>query len=151
MLAHPSPQKVRQQKRILLLALYLYKKKFGFESRNRQQVRRFILHHHLMHIPADDSDLRSTGEELWENDLAWRRADLKAEGFIDMPKHGQWRLTELGEKEVEAWALRVKERYDCDPNFGTQFKFDPKHSDIEWYVTPQAFEWVRKIANAERR
>lgn len=105
----PSPQKVRQQKRIVLLALYLYKKKFGFENRNRKQVLRFILHHRLMHVPADESDLRSTGEEIWENDLAWRRADLKAEAFIDMPQHGQWRLTELGEKEVEAWAQRVKE------------------------------------------
>src|SRR5260370_35048521 len=74
-----SPQKVRQQRRVLLLALYILKRR-GHDRPPKKQVLNFISWQRLMHVPADDSDLRSTGDEIWENDLAWKRADLKKDG-----------------------------------------------------------------------
>lgn len=99
-----APQKVKQQRRVLLLALCLLKHRYNVANPPKRQVLNFISLRHLMHVPADDSDLRSIGDEIWENDLAWRRADLKTEEFIE----GDWQITTKGEAEVESWARRVK-------------------------------------------
>ena len=100
-----------------------------------------------MHVPADDSDLRSTGDEIWENDLAWKRADLKKDGLLDMPEWNSWHLTKRGEEDVEAWAQRVKELHDKDPKFADNYKFDPSDElCFEFYITPKAFEFAMKIA-----
>jgi hypothetical protein len=107
----------------------------------------YISGHRLMHVPADDSDYRQTGDEIWENDLAWRRADLKHEGLIEMPEHGRWRITALGEADVEAWAHRVKENLDANPDWADRFKFNPFDVfGFEFYITPTTFEWAIKIA-----
>jgi hypothetical protein len=142
-----SPHKVKQQRRVLLLALYLLKHHCRVNFPKKKQVLNYISKKHLMHVPADDSDYRQTGDEIWENDLAFRRADLKSEGFIDMPDHGIWRITPLGEADVETWARRVKELTDADPNWADQYKFDP--TDVigfEFYITPETFDWANKIA-----
>ena len=94
-----SPQKVKQQRRVLLLALYLLKRR-GYDRPKKKQVLNFISMRHLMHVPADDSDYRQTGDEIWENDLAFRRADLKSEGFIEMPDHGIWAITPFRSSSV---------------------------------------------------
>jgi hypothetical protein len=100
-----------------------------------------------MHVPADDSDLRSTGDEIWENDLAWKRANLKEEGLIDMPEWGIWHLTKLGEADVESWAQRVKDLFEKDPNYAENFSFDPTDDTcFEFYITPKAFDLAMKIA-----
>ena len=139
-----APQKVKQQRRVLLLALYLLKHRYNEANPPKRQVLNFISLRHLMHVPADDSDLRSTGDEIWENDLAWRRADLKTEEFIE----GDWQITTKGEAEVESWARRVKELTDADPRWTERFKFDPTDDlcDFEFYVTPNTYEWALKIA-----
>jgi hypothetical protein len=141
-----SPQKVKQQRRVLLLALYLLKRRYGVDPPPKYQVLNFISLRRLMHVPADDSDYRSTGDEIWENDLAWKRADLKKDGLLDMPKYGFWQITKRGEEDVEAWAQHVKEISDKDPTFAERFKFDPNHSDFEFYMTPETFKWAVKIA-----
>ena len=69
----------------VLLALYVLKRR-GHDRPRKARVLNFISWNRLMHVPADDSGLRSTGDEIWENDLAWKRANLKEEGLTDMPK-----------------------------------------------------------------
>lgn len=59
-----------------------------------------------MHVPTEDEDARSTGDAVWENDLAWKREDLKEQGLLRMPERGIWQISEHGEREVEAWAGR---------------------------------------------
>jgi hypothetical protein len=132
---------------VLLLALYILKNVYGVDRPPKKQVLNFISLRHLMHVPADDSDYRSTGDEIWENDLAWKRADLKNEGLMAMPERGLWQITDLGEQDVKAWAERVKQLSDKDPTWLDTYKFDPTDSTcFEFYVTPATFEWALKIA-----
>ena len=148
-----SPRKVKQQHRVLLLALYLLKNRFGDHRPLKRKVLRFIRSQCLMHVPAEDEDMRSTGDTVWENDLAWKREDLKEQGLIRMPEHGVWQITEHGEREVEVWAQRVKEMTEKRPDWVADFK---AHSDpeaefdddfhYECYITEEAVRWALKIA-----
>lgn len=137
-----APLKVKQQRRVLLLGLYLLKRLHSVNKPRKKQVLNFIAFKDLMHVPADDSELRSTGDEIWQNDLAWRRADLKLEGFIE----GDWQITPKGEAEVETWAQRVKERADANPQWVANFQFDPTDDLFEFYITPKTCEWALKVA-----
>ena len=128
-----------------MLALYILKRR-GHDRPSKKQVLNFISWNRLMHVPADDSDLRSTGDEIWENDLAFRRADLKDDGLLDKPDWNVWHLTKRGEENVQAWAHRIKELHDKDPNFADNYKFDPTDElSFEFYITPKAFEFAMKI------
>lgn len=106
-----------------------------------------------MHVPTDDEDTRSTGDAIWENDLAWKREDLKEQGLLRMPEHGVWQITEHGEREVETWAQRVKEMTEKRPDWVADFTV---HSDpeaefeddfyYEYYITEETVRWALKIA-----
>lgn len=149
-----SPRKVKQQRRVLLLALYLLKNRFGVGRPPKRRVLRFVRSEQLMHVPANEEARRSTGEAVWENDLAWKREDLKEQGLLRMPEHGIWQLTEHGEREVEAWAQRVKEMSEKQPDWAADLR---AHSDpeaefdddfhYEYYITEQTVRWALKIAS----
>lgn len=106
-----------------------------------------------MHVPAEDEDNRSTGESVWENDLAWKREDLKEQGLLRMPEHGIWQITEHGERNVESWAQRVKKFTEDRPDWIADFK---AHSDpeaefdddfhSEYYITEETVRCALKIA-----
>ena len=106
-----------------------------------------------MHIPSDDENTRSTGDTVWENDLAWKREDLKTEGLLKMPEHGIWQITEYGEREVEAWAQRVKKMTESKPNWTADFKahsnpeveFD-EDFHYEYYITEETVRCAIQIA-----
>jgi hypothetical protein len=139
-----SPKKVLQQRRVLLLALYVLKRR-GHGSPPKAQVLRFIDWQKLMNVPADDLGLRSTGDEVWQNDLAWKREDIKEDGLLDMPERGIWHLTKKGEEEVEAWAQRVKELAEAQPNFAQRYESGTTDDlGYEYYVTPKVFEFALK-------
>ena len=145
---------MKQQRRVVLLALFLLKNRFGDHRPLKRKVLRFIRSQHLLHVPQADEDTRSTGDPVWANDLAWKREDLKEQGLLRMPEHGVWQITEHGEGEVEAWALRVKEMTDSKPDWVSDFK---AHSDpeaefdddfhYEYYRTEDTIRWALKIAS----
>ena len=101
-----------------------------------------------MHIPREDNNYREAGEEVWKHDLSWLRNTLKNEGLLKMPEHGIWQITEAGEKDVQLWAMRIKEMVECRPNWAEGFK---AHSDpesefddefhYEFYITEEAVRW----------
>lgn len=148
-----SPKKVLQQRRVLLLALYLLKNRFGVNNPPKRRVLRFIRSERLMNIPTNDESDRSTGEAVWENDLAWKREDLKEQGLLRMPEHGIWQITEYGEREIEAWAQRVKEMTETRPDWVADLKahlnpdaeFDLDFH-CEYYITEDTIRWALKIA-----
>src|SRR5438477_8070136 len=80
-----SLKKVKQQRRVVLLALYLLKHLAGDSQPAKRKVLRYITSNRLMHIPAGDERRRSNSEPTWMNDLAWKRADLKDDGFLRKP------------------------------------------------------------------
>jgi hypothetical protein len=148
-----SPRKIKQQRIILLLALYILKNYHGNHYPQKRKVLRFIQSNGLIHVPSSDEATRSTGDFVWENDLAWKREDLKEDGLLRMPEHGVWQITEYGEHEVELWAQRAKEMTNARPEWRTDFEAHFKsdaESDCElhweFYITEKIVEWAIKIA-----
>lgn len=148
-----SHKKVKQQRRVLLLALYILKKRHGVSAPPKKQVIGFIEIHRLMHVPEGDLLLRSSGEPVWKNDLSWKREDLKENGLLQMPQHGVWQLTKLGEQEVEAWALRVKEVTEKRPDWAKEMKVQSEQENevsgdfhFEFYITENTVREALKIA-----
>ena len=147
-----SNRKVKQQRRVLLLALYLLKNRFGAHRPEKRKVLRFIRSQRLMHVPKDDEDSRSTGDAIWQNDLAWKRADLKEQGLLTMPERGIWQITEHGERDVEAWASRVKEITNSKPDWkadlNAHLAVEADSDDdfhVEYYITEDTVAWALKI------
>jgi hypothetical protein len=70
-----------------------------------------------------------------------------------MPDHGIWQITETGERDVEAWAQRIKQMAERRPDWATDFKahsnpeteFDDEFH-YEFYITEEAVKWGLKIA-----
>jgi hypothetical protein len=143
----------KQKRRILLLALYLLKT-LGVHRPHKQQVLSFIRSRELMHISPEDNNYREAGEEVWKHDLSWLRNTLKNEGLLKMPEYGIWQIAEAGEKDVQLWAMRIKEMVERRPNWAEDFK---AHSDpesefddefhYEFYITEEAVRWGIKIAS----
>ncbi|MSU59427.1 MAG: hypothetical protein EXS35_14860 [Pedosphaera sp.] len=140
--------KVKQQRRVLLVALYLFRKLYGIASPHKRKVLRFIRSRGLLHIPAKDEETCAAGEMIWEHELSWHRNSLKNEGFIRMPEIGIWQMTEFGERDVEDWAQRIKQMTDSKPDWVADFKV---HSDpeaefedqfhYEFYITEETVQW----------
>jgi hypothetical protein len=86
----------RQQKNILLLALFLLKHAHGKAQPLKRHVIAFIDTKNLIIVRPEDRRTVATGEEAWENSIAFRRADLKAEGCLTMPDIGFGRLRQRG-------------------------------------------------------
>lgn len=70
-----------------------------------------------------------------------------------MPQHGVWQLTKLGEQEVEAWALRVKEVTEKRPDWAKEMKVQSEQENevsgdfhFEFYITENTVREALKIA-----
>ena len=99
----------RQQKHILLLALFLLKYAHGKPHPLKRHVIGFIDTKNLITIRPEDRKIVATGEEAWENSIAFRRADLKAEGCLTMPDIGVWQITPSGERRLIEWCAVMNE------------------------------------------
>ncbi|MDB6023982.1 MAG: hypothetical protein JWM68_205 [Verrucomicrobiales bacterium] len=148
-----SKGKVKQQQRVLLVALYLLKRLEGAANPPKRRVLRFIQSNHLVHIRPEDEEMREAGEPIWAHDLSWQRNALKNNGSIRMPEIGIWQITEHGERDVEQWAKRVKEHVESKPKWVNDFKlhsspeaeFDDEFH-YEYYITEETVRWGVKIA-----
>ncbi len=70
-----------------------------------------------------------------------------------MPEWGIWEITELGERDVESWAQRIKQTTDSKPDWVADFKArsNPEaefedHFHYEYYITEETVRWGIKIA-----
>jgi hypothetical protein len=142
----------KQKRRVLLLALYLLKD-CGIDRPHKQQVFDFIRQHDLMRIPSEDEGFRKAGEEIWKHDLSWMRNTLKNDGFLRYRERGIWELTDAGERDVKAWAQRMRLLSESKPNWADNFE-SHSNSDAEYdvelhrefYITETAVRWGIKIA-----
>jgi hypothetical protein len=142
----------KQKRRVLLLALYLLKH-YGVDRPQKQQVLDFIRQRDLMHIPPEDENFREAGEEVWKHDLSWMRNTLKNNGLLRNGERGVWELTDAGERDVEAWAQRMRLLSERKPNWADNFEShadpDTEYDDefhCEFYITETAVRWGLKIA-----
>ena len=145
--------KVKQQRRVLLLALYILSKVHGLAAPRRQKVLRFIRSSGLLFIPQKDEESCEAGCQVWEEEVSWHRNWLKNEGFMKKSEHGIWQITEKGERDVEAWAQRIKKHTESKPdwthNFQAQADPEAEFADdfhYEFYITEVAVRWGVKIA-----
>jgi hypothetical protein len=148
-----SPGTTNQKRRIVLLALYVMNRYHRITSPHKQRVLQFIREHGLMHIPPQNEEFRLAGEEVWKHDLSWARNALREEGLLRMPDRGIWQITQAGERDVEAWARRVKKTTEDKADWTADFK---AHSDpeaefdeyfhYEYYITQETVKWGLKIA-----
>jgi hypothetical protein len=74
------------------------------------QLIRFIIRNDLMKPRPGDTDHRQTGETKLENDLAFAREDLKEQGWLLMPEHGVWQITQAGREKLLRVAKAVYEK-----------------------------------------
>jgi len=101
-----------------------------------------------MHVPEWDEAFRVTNEPVGQNDLAWRREDLKLDGLITMPQVGVWQITDAGMQDVESWARCVKEETDAKSDWEVDLN---DAQDDELYITKATVEWARRIAEGHCR
>lgn len=99
----------RQQKHILLLALFLLKYAHSKPHPLKRHVLSFIDTKNLILIGPEDRKIVATGEEAWANSIAFRRADLKAEDCLTMPDIGVWQITPGGERRLIEWCTIMNE------------------------------------------
>jgi hypothetical protein len=132
--------KVRQQKFALRIALFVLLKN-GFPQPKKRHVLNFIYYKRLLSFPHHELTWRSfdNHDEIWKNDIAWRRKDLSLDGEIDSPEVGHWRLTPIGiakiEQQKRKWlGLESKQQRDR-----VLAGFD--------YWTEELILWMLKIAN----
>lgn len=55
------------------------------------------------HFQLTDEELRETvksGDNRWENRIAWTRNNLRKKGELDSPKRGIWRITDKGRRRI---------------------------------------------------
>ena len=142
----------KQKRRILLLALYLLKH-YGVQRPHKQQVLDFVRQRGLMHIPPEDERFREAGEEAWKHDLSWQRNALRSDGLLGGQERGIWDITPAGERDVEAWAQRIKQMAERKPEWAADFEThsnpDAEHDDefhYEFYITEAAVRWGLKIS-----
>ncbi|HVT30341.1 MAG TPA: winged helix-turn-helix domain-containing protein [Lacipirellulaceae bacterium] len=104
----------KEEQLVLILALYILER-LDNRKPTKRQVLRLIRARELLVIHDGDSEIRSTGEEKLDNDLAWAREDAKERGFLTMPEIGVWQLTNAGRE----WLLKKAEQwrgiYEKDP------------------------------------
>ena len=103
----PRLQVNRQQEHILLLALFMLKHKVKKDSPPKKQVLGFIRIRGLIQVREWSNERLSNGDLAWENDIAWRRQDLKDNYYLRMPETGLWQITKLGEDRLLRWATLV--------------------------------------------
>ena len=123
--------KVRQEKLILLLALYTLRKKFGFSVVTKDHALRFIAKKNLMTIPLDELDKRTGADAIWENDLAWRRKDLVESGLMTFRPKNEWEISARGMGVVEACATKVEEAIARGLTWNEVFASEPEE-EIYW-------------------
>ncbi len=134
--------KTIQQRFALSVALYILQEN-GISAPKKRQVLNFIRSRGFLRFPDAELQKRwlTDSDEIWENDIAWKRKDLFMDGEIDSPEWGHWRLTKTGAQKIEA--AKAKWQQLADETKRTRFL---KECD---YFTPTFVEWLLKIARGE--
>jgi hypothetical protein len=131
--------KVKQQRTILRIALYILRAN-GFVEPTKNHVLSHINRRNLMKIPDEDRRKRNKDDhdEIWKNDIAYKRKDLFDDGLIESPEHGKWKLSESGMKEIENKKLMWTSLGELEERRKVLAIFE--------YYTEDTLDWMLKIA-----
>lgn len=134
--------KTKEQRFALRVALYVLRRN-GFQEPKKRQVLNFVRARGFLRFPDTDTQERweTDSDEIWENDICWRRKDLYMDGEIDSPEFGHWRLTRTGVQKIESSKLKWLKLSDE----AEQKRFLSAYD----YFTPELVEWLLKIARDE--
>ena len=134
--------KTREQRFALRVALYVLKKN-KFADPTKRHVLNFVRDKGFLQFPDTDLQKRwlTDSDEIWENDVCWRRKDLYMDGEIDSPEIGRWRLTDVGVRKVEGSKPKWLKLSDEENQKKFLSAFD--------YFTPELVVWLLKIARDE--
>lgn len=134
--------KVRQQKLALSVALYVLREN-GFPAPKKKHVLNFIRMKRLLQFPEQELNRRRDTDidEIWANDICWRRKDLFMDGRVDSPERGHWRLTETGLRKIE-------ERKPLWIKFEEPAKRQDFLEKLD-YCTPELIDWIIRIAKGD--
>jgi hypothetical protein len=97
---------------IILYALY----RCGGKGR-KARIIYYITENNLLKPREGDTEMRQTRETKLENDLAWAREDLKEHGWLTMPQHGFWQITESGRHKLFQVARAVSRNFLSEGDF----------------------------------
>ncbi len=128
----------RQQKHILLLALFLLKHAHSKPRPLKGRVINFIEANRLLIIRPEDRRVVATGETAWENRIAFRRADLRAEGCLTMPHRGMWQITPAGEQRLLEWCVVMNEFVTQHPDWENQLNGLESFFEAKVVITKEA-------------
>ncbi|MGD0538184.1 MAG: winged helix-turn-helix domain-containing protein [Verrucomicrobiota bacterium] len=88
----------------------LYALHGGGGKGRKGRIMQFIIQNGLMKPREGDAEHRQTNETKLENDVAWAREDLKEQGWLSMPRHGFWQITQAGREKLLRVAKAVYEK-----------------------------------------
>ncbi|CAA6677365.1 MULTISPECIES: winged helix-turn-helix domain-containing protein [unclassified Lentimonas] len=134
--------KARQQRFALRVALYVLRHK-GCDQPTKNQVLNFMIRKRFIQIPEEEMERRrdSDREEIWRNDLCWKRKDLFEDGEVDSPERGKWSLTKHGISKIETSKEQWLKLSDLDEQRRVLEQLD--------YFTPELIQWLLKIARGD--
>ena len=112
----------------------------GFIEPTKQRVLSFIRTQNLMRIPKEELGNRGV-EEIWKNDIAWKRKNLLEDDYISSPRKGHWRLTD----KADAYVTKKKSVW-------TDLESMSERSEllsIANYFSDELLNWKLRIARNE--
>lgn len=138
-------QKVRQQKTALLITLYILRINgyYGSNAPTKRHALNFIRKKNLLQFPEEELGMRNSSDtdEIWANDICWKKKDLDRDGLIESTERGKWQITPAGIEKIDEkkrdW-LKFENKKDRE-SFTQNFK----------YVTGELMDWMLKIARGE--
>jgi len=135
-------KKTREQRFALRVALYVLRQN-GFLDPTKRHVLNFVRDKGFLCFPEAELQKRwvTDSDEIWENDVSWRRKDLYMAGEIDSPEPGRWRLTDVGIHKIEQSKATWLKLSDPEKQRRFLATFD--------YFTPALITWLLKIAQGQ--
>ena len=134
--------KSKQQQFALRIALFILRQN-GYTQPPKKQVLNFLQMRRLLQFPDTELQRRraSDHDEIWQNDISWKRKDLFMDGEVGSPEHGHWCLTQAGIDKVE----RQKANW---LKLESEAERETVLSQFE-YWTEELINWMLKIAKGE--
>ena len=138
--------RVWQQEMIVLLAVYVLKKRSGKSKPKKRKVLDFLRITEIMNITEDEKEFRNKNEVIWENDIAWIRKNLVEKGLILNREFNAWEISNIGEKKIEEWAENTVKINESNTNWKQDFDKQGKNSS---YLNIKTMSLLQKVAKKD--
>lgn len=134
--------KVKQQRLIVLFALYILRKN-NYSHPTKRQVLNLVRLRNWMNVPEFEAEKRHLHDhdEIWENDLCFRRKDLVMERLVGDELYGCWNISRAGVSHIEERSEKWLKFEDPDRRRDL--------TDNLKYVTEDLLKWMLKVAKGQ--